>query len=109
MKSGDVAIVTLDPTVGHEQAKTRPCVILQCNPLNRTMGTTIIAPITLKEFDLPYPNIVKLDCSFFKKSSSVKVEQLRCIDKSRIVEVIGRVSDDELNKLKEAVKVVFDI
>ena len=109
MNQGDIIIVSLDPTVGHEQAKTRPCVLIQCNSLNKNMGTIIIAPITSKKFNLRFPNIVKLNCSVLKKSSSIKIEQLRCIYKSRVKKIIGSVSLEELLEIKEAIKVVFDI
>lgn len=108
MRQGNICIVKLDPTVGHEQSKTRPCVILSSDSLNMYMGTVIIAPITSKKFDFDYPNIVKLNNDLLKISSSVKVEQLRCIDKSRIEKIIGNVSKEELNNLQKALEIIFD-
>ncbi len=109
MLQGDIAIVKLNPTIGHEQSKTRPCVIIQCNSLNKYMGTTIIAPITSTKFNIPYPNIVKINNEFLKKESSVKLDQIRCIDKSRITKIIGQISSKELDEIKTSISVVFDL
>jgi mRNA interferase MazF len=109
MMQGDIGIVTLDPTIGHEQSKTRPCVIIQCNILNKYMGTTIIAPITSKKFEIDYPNIVKINNNYLDKDSCIKIEQIRCIDKSRIKKIIGSVSNQELNDIKDAIKIVFNL
>lgn len=106
LTQGDIVLVTLDPTVGHEQAKTRPCVVIQCTQLNR-IGTTIVAPITSKIFTIPYPNIVHIDS--LEKPGCIKIEQVRCIDQSRIKKMLGKVSTKELQKIKQALAVVFDL
>jgi mRNA interferase MazF len=111
MKQGEIYWVNLDPTVGHEQSKARPCIILQTNILNRYSQTTIVAPITSKYPDKEYPNIVFLELhnTGLTKQSVLKVDQVRCVDKSRIKEYLGKVSDTTLNKIKQSIRSVFDL
>jgi mRNA interferase MazF len=105
---GDIAIVFLDPTKGHEQSKTRPCVIVQCNVLNKYLGTTIVIPITSKKFEKSYPNVIKITSDCLNKSSCVKLEQVRCIDKSRISRIIGKVSLKGLAEIKKGLEIIFE-
>lgn len=111
MKQGDIVIVTLDPTRGHEQSKTRPCIIIQQNTLNTYLGTTIIIPITSTQIKGKYPNVVEIHNthSGLVKQSFAKIEQLRCIDKSRILKKIGEVSSEEMNLLHKGLQTVFGI
>ena len=111
MRQGDICIVRLDPVVGHEQAKTRPCVIVQCNTLNMFLNTVIIAPITSTIPEKMYPNIISLnkDTSSLKKEGVIKIEQLRCIDKSRIQKKVGLVTQKKIEEIKAALKAVFSM
>lgn len=109
MKQGDIVVVSLDPTIGHEQSKTRSCVVIQCNALNQVMGTVIIAPITSKTFDKQYPNIVSIKNPALITKSNAKIEQLRCIDKTRVIKKIGTITAYELDQIKNALSVVFNI
>lgn len=111
LRQGDIVIAKLDPTIGHEQSKTRPCVIIQCNMLNQYAGTTILAPITSKTMNKNYPNIVSISSknANLTETGRIKVEQSRCVDTSRIIKRIGFVSNQELDSIKEALKVVFDL
>lgn len=111
MRQGDICIVRLDPVVGHEQAKTRPCVVVQCNTLNLFLNTVIVAPITSTIPEKMYPNIVSLDkeISSLKKDGVVKIEQLRCIDKSRIQKRVGSITQKKIEEIKSALRAVFSM
>ncbi|TRW92829.1 type II toxin-antitoxin system PemK/MazF family toxin [Candidatus Methylobacter oryzae] len=82
----DVYLVELDPAVGSEIRKTRPCVIISPNEMN-CLKTVLIAPMTTKGFDAP--SRVKLQ--FQEKSGLVLLDQLRSVDKSRLAKKLGAV------------------
>lgn len=100
-KRFDVFLVSLDPTVGSEIQKTRPCVVVSPNEMNRHVRTVIIAPMTTKE--KPYPT--RVACEFQEKSGQIVLDQIRTIDKTRLVKRLGQLSRDEqravLNTLSE--------
>ena len=83
----DVYLVTLDPTVGSEICKTRPAVVVSPDEMNRHIGTVIVAPMTTK--GRPYPSRVR--CKFRGKDGQVVLDQLRAVDKARLVRKLGRI------------------
>ncbi|GAB3729421.1 type II toxin-antitoxin system PemK/MazF family toxin [Spirosoma lituiforme] len=85
----DVWLVSLDPTKGSEIAKTRPCVIISPDPVNRYLNTVIIAPLTSTQ--KPYPT--RVDCQFDGRDGQVALDQVRTIDKSRLLKKIGQLGD----------------
>jgi mRNA interferase MazF len=88
VKRFDVFLVNLDPTVGHEIQKTRPCLIISPDEMNRYISTVIVAPMTTK--GQPYPT--RVACRFQGKDGQVVLDQIRTIDKSRLVRKLGRLS-----------------
>jgi mRNA interferase MazF len=88
-KRFDVFLVNLDPTIGTEIKKTRPCLIISPDEMNRHIGTIIIAPMTTK--GRPYPS--RIDCKFQGKSGQVVLDQIRTVDKKRLVKKLGRVDN----------------
>jgi mRNA interferase MazF len=88
VKRFDVHLVNLDPTVGHEIQKTRPCLIISPNEMNRYISTVIVAPMTTK--GRPYPTRVR--CRFQGKEGQVVLDQIRTIDTSRLIRKLGRLS-----------------
>lgn len=90
-KRFDVFLVTLDPTVGREIQKTRPCVVISPNEMNRHIDTVIIAPMTTK--GKAYPT--RVVCQFQGKDGQIVLDQIRTIDKSRLVKKLGQISQDE--------------
>jgi len=102
---GDIGIVCLN----QKQSKTRPCVIVQCDVLNKYLGTTIVIPITSKIFQKSYPNVIKITSDCLNKSSCANLEQVRCIDKSRISKIIGKVSEKELIEIKKGLGIIFEM
>jgi mRNA interferase MazF len=92
----DLFLVNLDPTIGSEIRKTRPCVVLTPNELNNNLNTVIIAPIT--STSKPYPTRLKTKC--IKPYGWVVLDQIRTIDKKRITKKIGQLSPDEISSCK---------
>jgi len=83
----DVFLIDLDPTVGSEIQKTRPCVIISPDEMNRHIRTVIVAPMTSVSRD--YPTRVPL--SFKRKKGQIVLDQIRTIDKSRLVKKLGAI------------------
>ncbi len=90
VKRFDVFLVNLDPTVGSEIQKTRPCLILSPDEMNRHIATVIIAPMTTK--GRPYPT--RITCEFEGKVGQIVLDQLRTVDKRRLVRRLGHVETD---------------
>jgi mRNA interferase MazF len=84
----EVFLVSLDPTVGREIKKTRPCTIISPDEMNHHIGTVIIAPMTTKGRN--YPTRVK--CTFQGDEGQIVLDQIRTVDKSRLVKKLGRLS-----------------
>ena len=84
----DVYLVNLDPTVGSEIKKTRPCLVISPDEMNHHIRTLIVAPMTTK--GRPYPSRVK--CKFKRKSGLIVLDQIRTIDANRIVKRLGRIN-----------------
>lgn len=84
----DVYLVNLDPRVGREIQKTRPCLVISPDEMNRYISTAIVAPMTTR--GRPYPT--RVACRFQGKEGQVVLDQIRAIDKSRIVRKLGRLS-----------------
>lgn len=95
-----VVIVNLDPTIGSEIKKTRPCVIISPDEMNRPLKTVIIAPITSKS--KKYPTRVKI--KFQGNENWVVIDQIRTIDKRRITKALGKLSKDEISEIKAIIK-----
>ena len=81
----EVYLVALDPARGSEVRKTRPCLILSPDEMNRHIATVIVAPMTTKGRD--YPS--RVNCSFTGKHGQVVLDQIRTVDKSRLVQRLG--------------------
>ncbi len=90
----DVFLVNLDPTVGSEIQKTRPCLVVSPDEMNRAVRTVIIAPMTSQ--GRAYPT--RVACTFGGKAGRIVLDQLRTVDKQRLVRKLGRL-DDATSKL----------
>jgi mRNA interferase MazF len=101
VKRFEVYLVSLDPTVGREIRKTRPSVVISPDEMNRNIGTVIVAPMTTKGH--PYPS--RVQCRFRGKDGEVVLDQLRSVDKSRLIRKLGhldkRTGDSVLRVLAE--------
>ncbi len=82
-----MGLVTLDPTVGSEIRKTRPALVVSPDEMNAHIATVIIAPMTTKGRSYP----TRVPCTFQGKSGNVVLDQLRTVDKARLVKRLGRL------------------
>lgn len=87
VKRFEVYLVNLDPTIGSEIKKTRPCVVVSPDEMNRHIATVIVAPMTAK--GKAYPS--RVECKFEGKSGQVVLDQLRTVDIRRFVKRLGQI------------------
>ena len=87
VKRFDVFLVNRDPTVGSEIKKTRPCLVISPDEMNRNIRTVIVAPMTTADKDYP----TRIACRFKKKNGRIILDQLRTIDKRRLVKRLGKI------------------
>ncbi len=99
----DVCLVNLDPTQGHEIKKTRPCVVVSPNEMNRCIATVIVAPMTTKVRTYP----TRVSCTFRGKRGQIVLDQLRAVDKTRLVKKLGRVSAPAQKQVIEVLGEMF--
>ena len=99
----DVLLANLDPTIGSEIQKTRPCVIISPNEMNHHISTVIIAPMTTK--GRAYPS--RVVCEFQGKTGQIVLDQIRTVDKSRLVKKIGQISENEQRGVLDILAEIF--
>ena len=105
VERAEIYLMNLEPVIGSEQGRTRPVIILQNNFANKTSPTTIIAPLTSKVSKKNYPTIVKLPESFgLTKPSTILLNQLRTVDKRRIIKKLGTLSEPFMQQVNTAIK-----
>lgn len=111
IKKGGIVLVNLDPVVGSEQGKIRPAVVIQNDTGNEYSPTTIIAPITSKIFSKEFPTNVNLlsKDSKLKQDSTILLNQIRTVDKSRIAKKISSLDGGIMSKVDLAIKVSLGI
>jgi mRNA interferase MazF len=98
-----VFLVRLDPATGAETAKTRPCVVVSPDELNRAVSTVIIAPMTTVRRGWP----TRIEVSFQGKTGEIAVDQIRTVDKSRLVRRLGRLDADTANTVPDTLGELF--
>lgn len=84
----EVYLVNLDPTLGSEIQKTRPCLIISPDEMNEYINTVIVAPMTTKGRDYP----TRVSCQFEGKEGQVVLDQIRTVDKIRLVKKLGKIN-----------------
>ncbi len=99
----DVFLVNLDPTVGSEIQKTRPYVVISPDEMNRYIATVIIAPMTTK--GKAYPT--RVVCQFQGKDGQIILDQIRTIDKARLIERLGQISQNEQRVVLDTLAEMF--
>lgn len=92
MKRGEVWLVGLDPTVGTEIQKTRPCVIISPNEMNGILRRTIVAPITSGSHPAPF----RAPVSFRRRRGLILLDQIRTVDRRRMIKKLGSIDDATL-------------
>ncbi len=98
-----VVLVNLDPTIGSEIKKTRPCVIISPNEMNKYLKTIVIAPLTTNLNSYPTRVLVNHN----EKKGMVVIDQIRTVDKTRIIKVFDKLSKTEIKKCKQVLKETF--
>lgn len=107
IKRGDIFLVNLEPIKGSEQRGIRPCLIIQNDKGNKYSPLTIIAPLTSKEFTKEFPTNVFLSKKDSKldKDSTILLNQIKTIDKSRIIKKVSSLSLFLMNQVDMAIKI----
>jgi mRNA interferase MazF len=103
VRRGDVFLVALDPTLGREIKKTRPCVVVSPDELNAHIQTHIIAPLTTGSHDYPF----RIPCRFQGQAGHEVLDQLRTVDRSRLVKRLGRLSSQAIEKTMLGLQEMF--
>jgi mRNA interferase MazF len=86
----DVYLINLDPTIGSEIQKTRPCLIISPDEINQHIRTVIVAPMTTAGKDYP----TRIKCKFKKKKGQMVLDQIRTIDKTRLIKKLGKIDPE---------------
>ena len=102
VKRFEVSLVNLDPTKGSEIQKTRPCLIISPDEMNNHSATVIVAPMTTK--GRVYPT--RVNCQFEGKDGQIVLDQIRAVDKNRLVKKLGKIS---INTQKEVLAVLMEM
>jgi mRNA interferase MazF len=99
----DIILVNLDPTIGSEIKKTRPCLVISPNEMNKYLRTVIVAPMTTA--DRTYPTRVVIHHN--NKIGTAAIDQIRTIDKSRVIKSLGKISEAEIENCKAVILETF--
>ncbi|MFV0591712.1 MAG: type II toxin-antitoxin system PemK/MazF family toxin [Draconibacterium sp.] len=98
-----IILVNLDPTIGSEIKKTRPCVVISPDEMNKYLRTVVIAPMTTSS--TKYPTRVKIKHD--TKIGWIVLDQIRTIDRQRIIKIFGEIQDSEIQELKSVLKETY--
>ncbi|MEW6664288.1 MAG: type II toxin-antitoxin system PemK/MazF family toxin [Thermodesulfobacteriota bacterium] len=99
----EVYLVNLDPTIGHEIRKTRPCLVISPDEMNHHIRAVIVAPMTTRGY--PYPTRVR--CRFQGKDAQVVLDQIRTVDSARLVRRLGRISQKTASEVLAILNEMF--
>jgi mRNA interferase MazF len=106
---GDVWLVDLDPIVGHEEAKKRPCLVLSNNTFNESLsGLVIVIPITSTHNGFPLHITVRMPEGGLIEDSYLMCEQIRCVSIKRFSANLGKVNADTLHNVENTLKTLLD-
>ena len=103
LKQYAIVLVNLNPTIGSEIKKTRPCIIISPNEMNRPLRTIVITPMTTSSKN--YPTRIKIKHN--EKIGWIVIDQIRTIDKQRIIKVLGQMTKSEIKEVKLIIKETF--
>jgi len=99
----DILLISLDPTKGTEINKTRPCVVISPNEMNKYINTLIVAPMTSKIKNYP----TRVPVTFDDKKGNIVLDQIRTIDKSRIIKKLGILDNETINLVFKTLEKIF--
>jgi mRNA interferase MazF len=103
VKRFEVYLINLDPTIGHEIKKTRPCLVISPNEMNQHISTAIVAPMTTRGRTYP----TRVSCSFQGKKGQIVLDQIRTVDKKRLVKRLGVISKISQEKTLQILQELF--
>ena len=103
MNQYDIVLVNLDPTVGSEIQKTRPCVIVSPNEINHNHQTLVVSPMTTTSRKYP----TRVEVKHNGKTGWIAIDQIRTIDKVRVVKTLGTLNKSEIREVKSVIKETF--
>ena len=103
VKRFDVYLANLDPVVGSEIKKTRPCLVISPDEMNRNIRTVIIAPMTSAQKEYP----TRVPCTFLKKKGQIVLDQLRTIDKARLIKKLGTIDPKDQLEVISILQLLF--
>lgn len=98
-----IILVNLDPTLGSEVKKTRPCIVISPNEMNKFLHTVVIAPMTTNSKNYP----TRIEVRHDNKTGWIVLDQIRTIDKQRIIKDLGQLTKSEINELKSILKETY--
>ncbi len=99
----DIFLVVLDPTTGHEIKKSRPCVIISPDEMNKYISTVIVAPMTTQSRAYP----TRLFVRFGRKDGWVALDQIRTVDKRRLIKKVGEIDNKTIQQIKSVLKEIL--
>lgn len=103
VKQYQIVLVNLDPTVGSEMKKTRPCVVISPNEMNKYLQTIVVAPMTSSSKTYP----TRVEINHDSKKGWILLDQIRTIDRQRIIKVLGNLNNKEITKVKEVLRETY--
>ena len=103
VKQFQIILVNLEPAIGSEINKTRPCVVISPDEMNRHLRTVVIAPMTTSSKDYP----TRVEIRHENKTGWIILDQIRTIDKHRIIKDLGKLSRPEIRELKAVLKETY--
>jgi mRNA interferase MazF len=99
----DIYVIELDPAIGSEIKKTRPCLVVSPDPINHNLSTVIIAPLTHTQKDFPS----RVTCNFNSEEGQIVLDQIRSVDKKRLKKRIGKIDTHTAEKVKLVLQTMF--
>ena len=96
----DILLISLDPTVGHEMKKVRPCVVISPDEMNKNIETVIIAPMTSRSHVYP----TRVPVRFKSKDGWIVLDQIRTVDKRRLIKKLGRLQPEIVRAVKDVIE-----
>ncbi len=103
IKQYDIILVNLNPTIGSEIKKTRPCVVISPNEMNKHLRTIVVAPMTTSSKNYP----TRVEIKHNNRIGWVVLDQIRTIDIQRIIKTLGLLSNPEIKEVKSIIKETF--
>ncbi|MFH1097323.1 MAG: type II toxin-antitoxin system PemK/MazF family toxin [Candidatus Desantisbacteria bacterium] len=108
---GEIYWVNLEPTVGTEIKKTRPCLIVSCDEANKNYGQVSILPLTSQHLEtiMPFQVFLSVSETGLEKDSKALAEQIRTVSKFRLIKMVGRIGEELIMKVSCAIKIHLEL